>query len=50
MFDSELANYLSSTRYNCQYPLQIVLYANDQDVKRYKKVFNDKRKFNIRTW
>lgn len=50
IFDSELANYLSSTRYNCQYPLQIVLYSNDQDVKRYKKVFNDKRKFNIRTW
>lgn len=50
IFDSELANYLSSTRYNCQYPLQIDLYSNDQDVKRYKKVFNDKRKFNIRTW
>lgn len=47
IFDSELANYLSSTRYNCQYPLQIDLYSNDQDVKRYKKVFNDKRKFNI---
>ena len=50
IFDPKLANYLSSTRYNCQYPLQIDLYSNDQDVKRYKKVFNDKRKFNIRTW
>ena len=48
IFYSELANYLRNTCYNCQYPLQIVLY--DQDVKRYKKVFNDKRKFNIRTW
>lgn len=48
IFDSELANYLSNTRYNCQYPLQIRL-SNDQDVKRYKKVFNDKRKFNIHT-
>ncbi|MEE0337275.1 MAG: leucine-rich repeat domain-containing protein [Prevotella sp.] len=45
-FHSELANYLRNTRYNCQYPLHIVLYSN-QDVKRYKKVFNDKRKFNI---
>ena len=47
LFYSELANYLRNTCYNCQYPLQIVLY--DQDVKRYKKVFNDKRKFNIHT-
>ena len=47
LFYSELANYLRNTRYNCQYPLRIVLYSNDQDVKRYKKVFNDKRKFNI---
>ena len=45
-FHSELANYLRNTRYNCQYPLHIVLYSN-QDVKRYKKVFNDKRKFYI---
>lgn len=45
--DSELANYLRNTCYNCQYPLQIVIYSSDQDVKRYKKVFNDKRKFNI---
>ena len=45
--DSELANYLRNTCYNCQYPLQIVIYSRDQDVKRYKKVFNDKRKFNI---
>lgn len=45
-FYSELANYLRNTRYNCQYPLHIVLYSN-QDVKRYKKVFNDKRKFYI---
>lgn len=49
IFDSELANYLRNIHYNCQYPLQIVLH-NDQDVKRYKKVFNDKRKFNIRPW
>ena len=47
LFYSELANYLRNTRYNCQYPLRIVLYSNEQDVKRYKKVFNDKRKFNI---
>lgn len=47
LFYSELANYLRNTCYNCQYPLRIVLYSNDQDVKRYKKVFNDKRKFNI---
>lgn len=50
LFYSELANYLRNTRYNCQYPLRIFLYSNDQDVKRYKKVFNDKRKFNIRPW
>ena len=47
--DSELANYLRNTCYNCQYPLHIVIYPKDQDVKRYKKVFNDKRKFNIHT-
>lgn len=49
LFDSELANYLRNTRYNCQYPLHIVIYPKDQNVKRYKKVFNDKRKFNIHT-
>ena len=49
LFDSELANYLRNTRYNCQYPLHIVIYPKDHDVKRYKKVFNDKRKFNIHT-
>lgn len=48
-FDSELANYLRNTRYNCQYPLHIVIRPEEQDVKRYKKVFNDKRKFNIHT-
>ncbi len=49
LFDSELANYLRNTRYNCQYPLHIVIYPKDHNVKRYKKVFNDKRKFNIHT-
>lgn len=49
LFDSELANYLRNTCYNCHYPLQIVIRPEEQDVKRYKKVFNDKRKFNIRT-
>lgn len=49
LFDSELANYLRNTRYNCQYPLHIVIYPKDQNVKRYKKVFNDKRKFKIHT-
>ena len=48
-FYSELANYLRNTCYNCHYPLQIVIRPEEQDVKRYKKVFNDKRKFNIRT-
>ena len=47
-FYSELANYLRNTRYNCQYPLHIVIYPKE-DVKPYKKVFNDKRKFNIHT-
>lgn len=48
-FYSELANYLRNTCYNCHYPLQIVIRPEEQDVKRYKKVFNDKRKFKIRT-
>lgn len=48
-FYSELANYLRNTCYNCHYPLQIVIRPEGQDVKRYKKVFNDKRKFKIRT-
>ena len=48
-FYSELAKYLRNTCYNCHYPLQIVIRPEEQDVKRYKKVFNDKRKFNIRT-
>lgn len=48
LFYSELANYLRNTRYNCQYPLHIVIYPKE-DVKPYKKVFNDKRKFNIHT-
>ena len=48
-FYSELAKYLRNTCYNCHYPLQIVIRPEGQDVKRYKKVFNDKRKFKIRT-
>ena len=48
-FYSELAKYLRNTCYNCHYPLQIVIRPEEQDVKRYKKVFNDKRKFKIRT-
>lgn len=47
IFYSELADYLRNTCYNCQYPLKILLSPDEQDVKRYKKVFNDKRKFNI---
>ena len=49
-FDSELANYLAFTRYNCEYPLKVILPSPEtQDVKRYKKAFNNKRKFKIYT-